>query len=175
LGFGMSGREIPVADIELVERLMQLPLRVRQEVTAGQLSFDWTLPEDTSLKAYRDNLRELRRKRPCQYGHESRKDKRGRCLECQRIQDVVKYRLARGIPLDAPLMSPAEACRRAAAAKRAKGPKCEHGWGGPRDKQGHCTPCRNERRRRESQDPVAKAKRAAYDRARWLARKGQAA
>jgi hypothetical protein len=142
----MSGRrEIPVADIEQVDEIMRRPYRYRQ-----LLLWTWQLPEDCSLDVYRENKRVLRAAQPCKYGHTSgryqRSDGRlGECIECRRIKDIARYRLARAIPLEAPT-------------NRNPRRSCPHGSDTERTAYGHCKACKRE-----------------FQRAWRHARKGQAA
>lgn len=119
----MNNHEIPVADVEVFEQLMLMPYRYRQEAQCrGQLTFDWTLPPDDSLKVYRANLRALRGNQQAEahkaatearhvskFGHEMARDARGKCKTCNAVRLTKRYRMEHGIPLDAPLMSPREA------------------------------------------------------------------
>lgn len=115
--------EIPVPNIELFEGYEQLPLRYRYDRIAGQLSFDWTLPPDDSLKVYRENLRvlgklptraESRRRNaedahPERFGHKMDRMPSGKCRICNRKRLAARYRIAAGIPLEAPKMTSREA------------------------------------------------------------------
>lgn len=119
----MSSREILTADPQMWAEMMAKP-RYRQLVL-----WTWQLPDDCSLDAYRENKRRLAAERPpspCRYGHTCGRNPSGECIECRRIKDIVRYRTANGIPLDAPVMRHG----------------CPHGLL-VRD----CTQCRNERRR----------------------------
>lgn len=128
----MNSHEIPVADPEAFEQLMLMPYRYRQEAQCrGQLTFDWTLPPDDSLKVYRANLRALRGNQQAEahkaatearhlakFGHEMDRDIRGKCRTCNLRRTTKRYRLEHGIPLESPLMSRADAgCQRAQKAR----------------------------------------------------------
>jgi hypothetical protein len=115
--------EFPTDNPEMWAELWERP-RDRQLVL-----WLWQLPDDCSLDAYRESKRRLAAQRPrtpCRYGHTCGRNPSGECIECRRIKDTVRYRTARGIPLDAPLMRHG----------------CTHGRL-VRD----CSECRNERRR----------------------------
>lgn len=118
----MNLHEIPVANIEFYEQLQFMPYRYRQNSVAGQLTFDWTLPEDTSLKVYRANLRAVRgnvqaqhykanteARHVAKFGHKMDRDVRGKCRACNLRRTTARYRLEHGIPLNTPLMTRAEA------------------------------------------------------------------
>lgn len=132
--------EFPTADPQMWFEIMAKPIRYRQLTI-----WDWQLPEDDSLEIYRQNLRTVRARRrqaaPCRYGHTSGRYANGDCKECRRIGDNVEYRTARGIPLDAPLMTPSEAGRRGGLTRAS----CPHGPDTERDRWGHCRTCRKER------------------------------
>lgn len=125
----MSGKwEIPVSDIEAVQEIMQRPLRYRQLAI-----WDYLLPPDDSLEVYRQNLKAAGKGRAAKlraaavarhqdrYGHEADYDQHGQCRVCSTRRYLKSYRLRNDIPLDAPIMSKAEASRLGVAARKRKG------------------------------------------------------
>lgn len=164
--------EIPVWNVEVYDEIMRRPIRYRQ------LAFwDWQLPEDESLVVYEANLRALGKTREAKmraaaiarhlarYGHEADYDRHGKCRECTRLRVAKRYREQHGIPLDAPLATPGVTRRRL----------CRHNHRGQRDAWRNCIECRREAQRRYVAGEERKAAKREYDRARYLARKEQAA
>lgn len=145
-------REILTADPQMWAELMAKPYRYRQLTI-----WDWQLPKDDSLEVYRQNLKALKAKQgppPCRYGHTGGRHRNGECAECRRISDVVRYRTARGIPLDAPI-------------NRNPIRTCPHGPGTERTKSGHCKACRREdakaRRQRSKVVPIRPDEQLAFE------------
>lgn len=125
-----AGREIPVSNIDYYADYYDgLGSRQRYDAIAGQLSFDWTLPPDDSLKTYRANLRALGKiptaaesrranteaAHPARFGHKMDRMPSGKCRICNRNRVFARHRAAAGIPLDLPKMTKAEAGRQRVA------------------------------------------------------------
>jgi hypothetical protein len=137
-------REFPVADPQMWAELMAKPYRYRQLTI-----WDWQLPKDDSLEIYRQNLKAVKAKQgppPCRYGHTGGRHRNGECAECRRISDVVRYRTARGLPLDSPI-------------NRNPIRTCPHGPDAPRTPNHHCRVCKRiaerERRARRREEQAA--------------------